>query len=425
MQNCIAHLTNSLISKDSGIRGAGQSDLFASALAVVREHLGLDVTYISEITDRHMVYHYVCDAAGAQTGEDARLKPGDMLAAKNTYCHHVANGLLPELICDTQALEISRKLAVTDSLRIASHIGVPIQLKDGRIYGMMCGFSHTPNTTLNERDLSTMRIFANLVGEHLDEKIRTESILETKRRRVRDVLDAGSLDVVFQPIINLTTMKTVGYEALSRFTGPGACPPDILFSEADDVGSLAELELAAIGKALQAMPKLDPAQFLSVNASPSTLMTQEFVQLVSQYPLQRIVVEVTEHAQVGCYEQLTDALAPLRRRGTRLAVDDAGAGYASMRHILQLHPDIIKLDMSITRDLDTCPSHRALVRALVSFTRETRGHVVAEGIERDSELSVLRDLGVHKGQGYLLGRPSRSLPDETGAPDEAKTRLRA
>jgi EAL domain-containing protein (putative c-di-GMP-specific phosphodiesterase class I) len=238
---------------------------------------------------------------------------------------------------------------------------------------------------------------------------------------VRDVLDSGSLDVVFQPIVNITSMQTVGYEALSRFSGPGACPPDILFAEADDVGCLAELELSAIEKALSAMPRLEPHRFLSVNASPSTIVSEDFLQLVSHYPLQRIVVEVTEHAQVGCYEELKTALAPLRRQGTRLAVDDAGAGYASMRHILQLHPDIIKLDMSITRDLDSCASHRALVRALVSFTQETRGHVVAEGIEKDSELAILRELGVHKGQGYLLGRPSMQLPDLP----ESDLRLRA
>ena len=411
MENSLSHLTSSLISKDSDIMGAGKSDLFDSALAAVREHLGLDVTYISEISDRHMVYHHVCDPAGQDTPEDNRLSAGDKLAHKKTYCHNVAVGNLPELICDTQEIPLARDLSATKNLNIASHIGVPVQLKDGRIYGMMCGFSHQPNKTLNERDLATMRIFANLVGEHLDEKLRTESIIETKLRRVRDVLDSDALDVAFQPIVNITSMQTVGYEALSRFSGPSACTPDILFAEAGDVGCLAELELHAIEKALSAMPLLEPRQFLSVNASPSTLVSEDFLQLVSRYPLQRIVVEVTEHAQVGSYDQLSAALAPLRRQGTRLAVDDAGAGYASMRHILQLHPDIIKLDMSITRDLDSCASHRALVRALVSFTQETRGHVVAEGIEKDSELSILRELGVHKGQGYLLGRPSKTLPD--------------
>jgi hypothetical protein len=298
MENCLSHLTSSLVSKDSDTLDTGKSDLFASALAVVREHLGLDVTYISEITERHMVYHHVCDPAGLDAPDDNRLQAGDMLAHTNTYCHNVSVGNLPELICDTQEVPFLRDLSVTKNLNIASHIGVPIQLKDGRIYGMMCGFSHTPNKTLNERDLATMRIFANLVGEHLDEKIRTEAITETKRRRVRDVLDSGSLDVAFQPIVNITSMQTVGYEALSRFSGPGACPPDILFAEAGDVGCLAELELHAIEKALSAMPLLEPRQFLSVNASPSTIISEDFIQLVSQYPLQRIVV--TKCAGIPC-----------------------------------------------------------------------------------------------------------------------------
>jgi len=387
----------------------------------VRDHLGLDVTYISEIGERDMIYHHVCDPAGRGEDDGSRLKEGTRLPFRSTYCHQVSTGQLPTLIPDTQALEISRNLAVTRDLRIGSHVGVPIQMKDGTIYGMMCGFSHVPNLTLNERDVSTMRIFANLVGEHLDEKLRTEAMMTTKRNRVRNVLDSGTLDVAFQPIVSLSHMHTVGYEALSRFSGPSACPPDILFAEAEEVGCLAELELTAIDKALKAMPKLGPQQFLSVNASPSTIMSEAFTQLLSQFPLQRIVVEVTEHAEVDSYEKLSEALAPLRRQGTRLAVDDAGAGYASMRHILQLHPDIIKLDISITRDLDNSAAHRALVRALVSFTLETRGHVVAEGIEKDSELRILREMGVHKGQGYLLGRPSLLLPEQPGA----DVRLRA
>ena len=389
-----------------------RAGLFDSALRAIRDHLGLDATYISEFAkDGEVIYRQVCAPAPDPSSRISQLEPGDILRAKTTYCYHISEGRLPELIHDTQALELSRNLPATKDLQIGSHIGVPLQLKDGQIYGMLCGYSHAPNPGLNDRDLSTMRMFANLVAEHLDEKIRSETMMDLKRQRVRAVLDSGSLDIAFQPIVNLTSMRTVGFEALSRFSGAGACPPDILFSEAADVGYLAELELAAIAKALNALPELEPTQFLSINASPDTIVTDAFWQLLRQYPPQRIVVEVTEHAAVGCYEQLLEALKPLRRQGTRLAVDDAGAGYASMRHILQLHPDIIKLDMSITRDIDKSPAHRALVRALTSFTLETRGHVVAEGIETDTELDVLRSLGVHKGQGYLLGRPQTSLPD--------------
>jgi EAL domain-containing protein (putative c-di-GMP-specific phosphodiesterase class I) len=117
------------------------------------------------------------------------------------------------------------------------------------------------------------------------------------------------------------------------------------------------------------------------------------------------VLEVTEHAQVPDYDALRQALAPLRAAGAKLAIDDAGAGYSSLQHILQLRPDIIKLDMGLTRSVDRDPAKRALAAALCHFARETGCQIVAEGIETEAEFTTLESLGVAKGQGYLLGRP--------------------
>jgi EAL domain-containing protein (putative c-di-GMP-specific phosphodiesterase class I) len=122
-------------------------------------------------------------------------------------------------------------------------------------------------------------------------------------------------------------------------------------------------------------------------------------------PLKRIVLEITEHESVDDYAKLGAALAPLRERGLRVAVDDAGAGYASFRHILKLEPDVIKLDISITRDIDTQISRRALAAALIRFAEETGSRIVAEGVETEAELAVLRELRVNKAQGFLIGRP--------------------
>jgi EAL domain-containing protein (putative c-di-GMP-specific phosphodiesterase class I) len=121
------------------------------------------------------------------------------------------------------------------------------------------------------------------------------------------------------------------------------------------------------------------------------------------------VLELTEHASVGNYGRLADALDPLRVRGVRVAVDDAGAGFASFRHILNLNPDIIKLDMALTRGIQADPVRRALASALVTFARELHAVIVAEGIETEAELKALRSLGVGYGQGFFLARPG-SLP---------------
>jgi EAL domain-containing protein (putative c-di-GMP-specific phosphodiesterase class I) len=121
--------------------------------------------------------------------------------------------------------------------------------------------------------------------------------------------------------------------------------------------------------------------------------------------LHRLIVEITEHATVADYEKLHAALRPMREAGLRLAVDDAGAGYSSLRHILDMQPDFIKLDIGLTRNIDLDPARKALARALVGFAKDTGCRIIAEGVERQSELDALRSIGVTKVQGYLLGRP--------------------
>ena len=125
-----------------------------------------------------------------------------------------------------------------------------------------------------------------------------------------------------------------------------------------------------------------------------------------------MVLEVTEHAPVEDYDQLNRTLRTLRARGIRLAIDDAGAGFASFRHIVRLAPDFIKLDMTLTRDIDADPARRALATAMVSFALEIGATMIAEGIETEQEFRTLRSLGIGLGQGYFLGVPG-SLPFST------------
>ena len=142
-----------------------------------------------------------------------------------------------------------------------------------------------------------------------------------------------------------------------------------------------------------------------MNASPKTILSGELANTLIGMPAERIVLEITEHAHVDDYEGLLRALEPLRSRGVRLAVDDAGAGFSSLQHILQLRPDVIKLDMALTRHIHLDPARRALASALVAFARNTNSRIVAEGVETALELEALRAIGIEKAQGYFLGRP--------------------
>jgi EAL domain-containing protein (putative c-di-GMP-specific phosphodiesterase class I) len=228
---------------------------------------------------------------------------------------------------------------------------------------------------------------------------------EQRRQRITQVLSSADLQMVFQPISNLETGGVAGVEALARFAdGRG---PATWFAEAKSVDLEEDLDLAAVRAALAHLDHLPPGAFLSVNVSPGTAVSEGFRHLLESLPSERIILEITEHAQIDDYEALDETLRWVRRRGGRVAVDDAGAGFASLRHILSLSPDVIKLDISLTRNIDSDQARRALARALITFAEEIHAMMIAEGIETQEELEALRELGVEYGQGFHLARPAR------------------
>ena len=229
---------------------------------------------------------------------------------------------------------------------------------------------------------------------------------QAKLRRIRGALDSRSLTMWYQPIADLETGAVLGVEALARFVCEPQRTPDIWFAEAADVGLGVELELAAVAAAISSIDAITEGAYLSLNVSPETALSPDLAAVLRGAPAGRLVLEITEHAAVEDYDLLNRRLVELRAAGMRLAVDDAGAGFSSLQHILRLRPDIIKLDMTLTRDVDADPVRRALAAALVSFAAELRADVVAEGIETSAERDTLRTLGVRCGQGYHLGRPA-------------------
>jgi EAL domain-containing protein (putative c-di-GMP-specific phosphodiesterase class I)/CheY-like chemotaxis protein len=234
------------------------------------------------------------------------------------------------------------------------------------------------------------------------EEIERRSTIES---RVRAAIQGDALSMHFQPIVALADSRTVGYEALARFSLEPSQPPNRWFADAEEVGRRAELELEAIRRALVELPKLPGTSLLSLNTSPATLVSGSVAELLTGVDLSRIVLEVTEEARIENYDEFAAALGDLRAGGVRLAVDDAGAGFASLRHILRLEPDVIKIDRTLIEDVDTDRRSRALAVAFVGFAREVDAIALAEGIERPIQLEVLLELGVTHGQGYLLGRP--------------------
>jgi len=246
--------------------------------------------------------------------------------------------------------------------------------------------------------------------KELDERQLRDRLLDEKRRermaRIDAASAAGGMHMVFQPIVELEGSGVVGVEALARFSCAPHRSPDEWFAAALAVGRGTELELLAIELAVAQFDSLPSDAFLSLNVSPIAASSAALDACLARIPGNRLVLELTEHTRVRDYDGLRVCLDRFRERGVRIAVDDAGAGYAGLQHILSLQPDVIKLDIMLTRNVDTDPARRALSTCLVKFADEIGAEVVAEGIETPAELDTLRALGIRWGQGFYLGRPA-------------------
>jgi diguanylate cyclase (GGDEF)-like protein len=209
---------------------------------------------------------------------------------------------------------------------------------------------------------------------------------------------------VFQPVVALASGRLVGYEALARFAGSPGRSPDAWLAQAHGCGLGPEFEAAAIRAALE--PTGRPmGTHLALNVSPSALASAPVAEALPD-DLTGIVIEVTEHEFVPEDDTLTRMLAELRERGAKIALDDAGAGYAGLSQVMRVRPDIVKLDRDLTRAIHSDPARLALVESFARFARRIGATVCAEGIESLDDVAALGDLDVQWGQGFAVAHPS-------------------
>ena len=369
-------------------------------VGLVRAHLNLDIAFIAKYEKGQRVFLHIDSKT-----EDSPIKPDDSDPFEQTYCYKITQGELPEIINDTSANPITRDMAVTKALDIKSYIGVPIRTADGKLFGTFCCIGHQVEPALSERDLAFIKVFAEFAGKQIDQTRQQSKDSRIVEDKILAMIESLDFEIAFQPIYNMNLQRVVGYEALSRFPGIPYNSPDYWFKEASDVGLGEVLEALTTKKALSQMDLLPEDTYLSLNASPEYIINGSVGRLLEQVSGKQIVLEITEHARISNYDALRAALLPLRAKGIRLAIDDAGAGYASFQHILELGADIIKLDISLIRNIDKDSARRALTSAMISFAKNTDCEIIAEGVETAEELETLCVIGVSKAQGYFIGRP--------------------
>ncbi|WP_433300995.1 sensor domain-containing phosphodiesterase [Actinoplanes sp. CA-030573] len=364
----------------------------AELLQTAREALGLDLAFLSRL-DGTVQHLEVVET-------ELPVPDGTTQRQETSFCQAIIDGTLPAVIPDVTRFPGAMRLPATEQ-GIRSFISVPVELSDGTLYGTFCGAGLTADPGLAERDRALMQVLARAAALILEPDVRHRRRTAAVESRLRPLLETGPV-VLLQPIVDLATGRRVGTEALSRFPAEWNQPPDECFADAALIGERERLELAALRRAADYLP--DVTGYIAMNISPATLFTPGAVEWLSGLPLDRIVLELSEHDPIDDYGHLAAVLRPLRTRGMRLAIDDVGAGFSSLRHIVATAPDVIKLDRSIVSGVAGDAVLAVVTRALVDLARAVDAKVVAEGIETEADAVALAGLCVDLGQGWHFGK---------------------
>ena len=368
----------------------------AELLRTAKSSLGLSLTFLTRLDGE--VQHLEVVESSIPFFHDGQTQP-----QATSLCQAILDGKLPSVIPNIAKIPEAKRLPAARFPRIRSYISVPVSLSDGTLYGTFCAAGFTADNDLTKRDKALMEVLASAAATIIEPGVQERRRDAAIRSRLQPIFDAGGPRIVLQPIVALADGARVGVEALSRFPAEWFQAPDEVFADAALIGDGLELEMLAVRRAADAF--VGVSGYLSINFSAQTLLDVRCQDLLNSLPLERVVLELSEHDPVLDYRVLLEALAPLRRNGLRLAIDDVGAGFASLRHILLTSPDVIKLDRSIVAGASVDPILRRLVHSLTEFGHDAGASVVAEGVETRDDAVALRDAGVDYGQGWHFARP--------------------
>jgi EAL domain-containing protein (putative c-di-GMP-specific phosphodiesterase class I) len=379
---------------------SAEQERVAELLRTARSALGLTMSFLSRLDEDTQYLEVV------ESGMPFIPRDGMTQARETSFCQLILDGELPPVIPDVRRFPKAMGLPAARFPRIRSYVSVPVVLSDGTLYGTFCAAGLRADRELQERDRALMEVLAQAAAMIVEPGFFAErSRLEIESRMLPLMADGGP-SIVLQPIVDLQSRSRVGVEALSRFPAEWGLGPDVCFTQARDAGLADSLELQAVRRAvLEAMEVLAPHEYVGVNLSPGVLLHPDTDAVLSALPLDRVLLELSEHDPVDDYDALNRVVDAWRARGIRLAIDDVGSGFSSMRHIILTRPDVIKLDRGIVDGLSRDRVLSTLVRSMVTFAGSIGARTVAEGVEVEADALALQELGVDLGQGWCFGRP--------------------
>ncbi|AKK30015.1 diguanylate phosphodiesterase [Mycobacterium sp. EPa45] len=374
-------------------------ELIRTLLGLLRSRLGLETAWLASFRDGMQTFEVLDGDTDAVS-----FTSGDRASLFDSYCVRVIDGRLPGIIPDTRANQTTDALPVTREFGLGAYVGVPVLNRNGATIGMVCAVSREAKPYLADIDLRIVKQIAELIGTLIESPDSGTDTTAAQRAAIRRVVYQRDFEVVFQSVHDVPTGKVVGVEALARFPRE-PFRPDGFLAQAALLGLGIELETAIVARVISMVPQLPEDIFIAVNISPAAALVAPWSQMLADVDPSRIVLELTEHDAVLDYGALDDALEPCRARGVRVAVDDVGAGFSSFSHVLELSPEFVKIDQSITRHIDVDDARRRLAHAIAELAGQMGATVIAEGVETQGELDAINAVGISSAQGYYLSRP--------------------
>ena len=369
----------------------------AQLLHRARAVMEMPVAFISRMAGPTQTLEHV------DTALPLLFRKGYQAPRATSICQRILDEELPPVMPDLTVHPTAMSLPLARKPRVRSFASVPIELSDGTLYGTLCTASLRRSASARDRDADLLAVLAQTAAVLLEPHVSGRTRRSALRARYAQLIAAGGPHVVAQPIVDVATGERVGAETLSRFPEDWGLPPDVCFREAFEVGLGEDLEFVTLARCGGIAEHA--VGYVAMNVCPATVLDPRFPAFMSGLPLEKVLIELSEGYPVDDYDALLAVLRPLRERGLRLAIDDVGAGFSSLRHVIRMSPDVIKLDREVITGLDADPVARSLVRSLCAFARTAGALVVAEGVETPGEAEVLPAVGAHLAQGWFYGRP--------------------
>jgi EAL domain-containing protein (putative c-di-GMP-specific phosphodiesterase class I) len=336
---------------------------------------------------------------------DGVLSPRDIVSL-----HTVRSDRFVLFLAESSGVGAARRERIITALRARIDEAPPTSVLKG--LRLSAGHARVVNDPLVRAERAIQQAVSEAVLMSLVEREGVEAI---RRDELSRMIAQGDVRAVFHPIVRLSDRQIIGHEALTRPLGGSSFDSvEELFAFAESTDLLMEFERLCRRRAVEAAAHNSELGLLFINASARAVEDPEWAAGgmdaalgKSGFTPQEVVIEITERVAIVRHDEFQSALRTFKDRGYRVAVDDMGAGYASLQSLANIEPDFLKFDTSLVRDIDKSSIKQSLLETLRQLADKIRARVIAEGIEREEEMQTLRRLGIELGQGFLFHRPEK------------------